>query len=93
MKKKVSKMQPLKSQTNKREVLLRSSSSLDSEAKMTAHISDGNEEANCLYCCSLFSEDPEGEEWVPCSVCLMWAHTHCADEEEGTFVCEHFYSE
>jgi hypothetical protein len=49
---------------------------------MIAHLSDGNEEADSLYCCSLFTENPEDEEWVHCIVCLMWAHTHCADAEE-----------
>jgi hypothetical protein len=60
--KKLVKWKPSTLQTQKREVLLRISSSLDSEEEMIAHLSNYNEEAECLYCCSLFSEDPGGEE-------------------------------
>jgi hypothetical protein len=47
-----------------RQVLLRISSSSDSEKEMIAHLSNGIKEAVCLYYCSLFSEHPEGKEWV-----------------------------
>jgi hypothetical protein len=72
---KLVKCKPSKSQTQKWQVLLRISSSSGSEQEMIAHLSDGNEEAECSYCCSLFSGDPEGEEWVCCTVCLKLAHT------------------
>jgi hypothetical protein len=52
--KKLVKCKPSKSQTRKRQVLLRVSRSSDSEGEMVAHLSDGNVEAKCLSCCSLF---------------------------------------
>jgi hypothetical protein len=55
------------------------SSSSDSEEEINAHLSNGNEEAEHHHSCSLFSEDPEGEERVCCAVFLMWAHTLHAD--------------
>jgi hypothetical protein len=73
--KKLVKCKPSKAHTWKRQVLLRISSSSGSEQEIIAHLSNGNEEAGCPYCCSLFSENPEGEEWVCYSDCLMWANT------------------
>ncbi|KAF5284735.1 hypothetical protein FQR65_LT13437 [Abscondita terminalis] len=38
----------------------------------------GKDDAVCLFCESLFSEDIRGELWVQCLVCEMWAHSECA---------------
>jgi hypothetical protein len=75
-------------------VSVKVSSSSDLEEEMIAHLSNGNEDAECLYRCRLLSEDPEGEEWVCCALCLMWTHTHAlrADADKGTFVCERCFS-
>jgi hypothetical protein len=66
--KKIVKCKPSKSQTRKRQVLLRISNSSGSKQDTTVHLRDTNREAECPYCYSLVSEDPEGEEWVCCSV-------------------------
>ncbi|XP_055905960.1 uncharacterized protein LOC129950162 [Eupeodes corollae] len=46
------------------------------------------EDAKCLYCLSLFSEDKGGETWVQCVVCTMWAHEDCSGNEKMKFICE-----
>lgn len=69
--KKLVKCTPLKAQTWKRRVLIRISSSSGSEQEMIAHLSNGDEDAECPYCCGLFSENPEGEERVRYAVYLM----------------------
>jgi predicted metal-binding protein len=39
--------------------------------EMIAHLTDGNGNGERLYFCSLFLEDPEGEEGIHRAVCLM----------------------
>ncbi|XP_055903963.1 tigger transposable element-derived protein 6-like [Eupeodes corollae] len=46
------------------------------------------EDAKCIYCCSLFSDDKGGEEWVQCVVCTIWAHEDCSGNENKYFICE-----
>jgi hypothetical protein len=42
--------------------------------------------SGCLVCCSLFSVDPEGEEFVPCAVyqCRL---THLEQEQRKEMLC------
>lgn len=47
-----------------------------------------NENAKCLYCDGLFSEDTHGEKWIQCAPCRRWAHEECAGIEGNHFVCE-----
>nr|CAI5849891.1 unnamed protein product [Callosobruchus analis] len=35
-------------------------------------------DAECFFCDGKYSEDREGEEWVKCLMCEMWAHSACA---------------
>lgn len=46
------------------------------------------ENAACLYCDGLFSEDACGELWVQCVSCSRWAHEDCSGVEKDIFVCE-----
>ena len=48
----------------------------------------GEDDAVCLFCESLFSEDKRGELWVQCLVCEMWAHNECAGCEKDNYVCD-----
>lgn len=48
----------------------------------------GDDDAVCLFCESLFSEDKPGELWVQCLVCQMWAHNECAGSERDSYVCD-----
>ncbi|CAH1985423.1 unnamed protein product [Acanthoscelides obtectus] len=34
-----------------------------------------DEDASCLFCNGMFSEDTRGEVWVKCFQCFMWAHS------------------
>lgn len=49
--------------------------------------SDGEDnDAECLFCGSMFSADVHGEQWVQCTVCYRWAHEYCGASDK-TFVC------
>ncbi|XP_069669360.1 uncharacterized protein [Periplaneta americana] len=48
---------------------------------------EGNDDdAECLFCTGLFSDDTRGEKWVQCSKCRRWAHEDCGADEEH-FIC------
>lgn len=54
-------------------------------------ISDDEQDAECVYCAGLFSEDHEGEDWIRCSLCYSWAHTLCTGVGKRTpkvYKCE-----
>lgn len=42
-------------------------------------MSDEEQDAECIFCAGLFSDDHEGEDWIRCSKCFKWAHTLCAN--------------
>lgn len=46
------------------------------------------DDAACLFCESLFSNDSKGELWVKCMICEMWAHNECAGCEKDYYVCD-----
>lgn len=46
------------------------------------------ENAACLYCDSLYSQDCNGELWIQCVSCSRWAHEDCAGVEKDIFLCE-----
>ncbi|XP_031328854.1 PHD finger protein ALFIN-LIKE 6-like [Photinus pyralis] len=76
----------------KRQVSSSSSENDDEEVKFieSEDDMDGDEEdAECVYCTNLFSQDIRGEDWIKCSGCYRWAHEECAgvDKIEG-FVCD-----
>nr|CAD7194938.1 unnamed protein product [Timema douglasi] len=48
--------------------------------------SDEENDAECLYCTGLYSEDHNGEDWVRCTACFRWSHTNCADIVSAVFV-------
>lgn len=47
-----------------------------------------SEDAVCIYCEGLFSEDIKGELWVRCLMCQLWSHEACADTERSEYVCD-----
>lgn len=47
-----------------------------------------NDNAKCLYCDSLFSEDIRGEKWIQCPSCQRWAHDECAGIDGISCLCE-----
>lgn len=50
-------------------------------------LSEDNDDAECIYCAGLFSEDHNGEDWIRCSKCFKWSHSLCADSENEVFIC------
>nr|CAH7747810.1 unnamed protein product [Callosobruchus chinensis] len=47
------------------------------------------EDAECFFCDGKYSEDREGEEWVKCLMCEMWAHSACAGYDYEFYVCDY----
>ncbi|CAH1995707.1 unnamed protein product [Acanthoscelides obtectus] len=47
-----------------------------------------DEDASCLFCNGMFSEDTRGEVWVKCFQCFMWAHSDCAGAEKDIYICD-----
>lgn len=65
-------------------------SSSEDDERLSLHDSSddsiGDNDAECLFCGSLFSEDKRGEQWRQCRRCLRWAHEDCGADE--LFVCK-----
>ncbi|KAI4468483.1 tc5 transposase dna-binding domain [Holotrichia oblita] len=65
-------------------------SSIEDDERLSLHDSSddsiGDNDAECLFCGSLFSEDKRGEQWRQCRRCLRWAHEDCGADE--VFVCK-----
>lgn len=60
---------------------------LDDVSDMDCDI--GEEEAECMFCSGLLSEDTSGEQWIQCSECFRWAHADCANiDKEDTYICD-----
>lgn len=49
--------------------------------------SDEDEEWPCLVCGELFHNSKPGENWIQCTVCLLWAHEECTPGERG-YICQ-----
>lgn len=47
------------------------------------------QDAECMFCSSLFSEDKCGEKWVMCMMCDLWAHQECAGYDKGVYICDY----
>jgi hypothetical protein len=47
---------------------------------------EDEQDADCAYCTSRFSEDHNGEESIRRAECYRWAHTLCAGMEEDFVV-------
>ncbi|KAF5295304.1 hypothetical protein FQA39_LY13169 [Lamprigera yunnana] len=64
-----------------------SSSASDNDIEDTDDDVDENEEdAECLYCNGLFSQDTRGDKWIRCSLCFRWCHEECAESDKKAFV-------
>ncbi|CAG9833616.1 unnamed protein product [Diabrotica balteata] len=60
---------------------------LDDESGMKCNI--GEEEAECMFCTGLFSEDTSGEQWILCTKCFKWAYTSCTNvDKKDTYICD-----
>lgn len=46
---------------------------------------DGSNDAECLLCGCLYSEDKHGEQWRQCMKCFRWAHEDCGADD--LFIC------
>ncbi|KAF5299759.1 hypothetical protein FQA39_LY11429 [Lamprigera yunnana] len=51
-------------------------------------VDENEEDAECLYCNGLFSQDTRGDKWIRCSLCFRWCHEECAGSDKKAFVCE-----
>lgn len=47
------------------------------------------DDAKCIYCNSLYSEDQRGETWVQCISCRQWARELCSGVEKDYYLCEY----
>lgn len=47
-----------------------------------------DEDAACMFCDGHFSSDNQGELWVMCIVCNMWAHNDCAGADRDIYICD-----
>ncbi|XP_072945514.1 uncharacterized protein [Epargyreus clarus] len=45
-------------------------------------------DAACMFCQELFSENADGELWIRCLMCQLWAHNDCAGPEFDTWICD-----
>nr|CAH7736079.1 unnamed protein product [Callosobruchus chinensis] len=65
----------------------------DSSADIPTNTADTQipteEDAECFFCDGKYSEDREGEEWVKCLMCEMWAHSACAGYDYEFYVCDY----
>jgi hypothetical protein len=41
-----------------------------------------DENAECLFCTCLYSQDQHGEQWVQCLKFYCWAHEHCGAQDQ-----------
>lgn len=45
-------------------------------------------DAECLFCDARYSNDQQGEEWIQCQGCNLWAHCVCAGNEGDYYICD-----
>ncbi|KAJ8869313.1 hypothetical protein PR048_030887 [Dryococelus australis] len=61
------------------------SSSSDESDEVFNIVSDScgeeDNDAECLFCGCVFSDDKHGEQWIQCTVCYRWAHEHCGSTD------------
>jgi len=66
-----------------------SPSDADSELAVpldNASTEEDEQDADCAYCTSRFSEDHNGEDWIRCAKCFRWAHKLYTGMEEDIVV-------
>lgn len=60
---------------------------LDDDSDMDCDIEE--EDAECIFCSGLFSEDNAGEQWNQCSKCFKWAHSEYANiDKKEAYICD-----
>lgn len=47
------------------------------------------QDPECIFCSEKFSHDTEGQLWVMCLMCNLWAHTECAGAEKDVYICDY----
>lgn len=52
------------------------------------HIEPDLNDAICIFCDVMFSNDKKGELWIQCLVCHLWAHNECAGPESDHYTCD-----
>jgi hypothetical protein len=45
----------------------------------------GASKEECLICGGTESDDPEGEKWIQCNKCRLWAHELCVEVNDPDF--------
>jgi hypothetical protein len=63
-------------------------SSSDSESEFEGPVlidtDNGNDDdAECIFCLGLFSQDKCGEQWAQCTQCKKWGHCDCAGNSDN----------
>jgi hypothetical protein len=67
--------------------ILNISGSSDLDVDPGQLVPDSND-AICMFCNGMFSNDKRGELWIQCLMCNMWAHTKCAGPESDHYICD-----
>lgn len=61
----------------------------DSETDaLIGFVAPDSEDAECIFCHMLYSNDTQGETWIKCLMCGLWAHIDCAGAEFDTWICD-----
>lgn len=47
-----------------------------------------DDDASCMFCQEMFTNDRRGEFWIRCIMCSLWAHNACADAGKNIYVCD-----
>lgn len=48
-----------------------------------------NNDAVCMFCERLYSQDTNREEWIQCLSCECWAHSECTSSEKDIYICDY----
>lgn len=49
---------------------------------------EDEDDAACIFCVSLFSNDCCGEKWIRCIMCMEWAHGEYAGYSAEKYICD-----
>ncbi|KAK9681270.1 CENP-B N-terminal DNA-binding domain [Popillia japonica] len=60
----------------------------DSDMDEVGSVPPQNADVTCMFCDSPLSQDSQGELWVCCLMCQLWAHDECAGAKKVAYVCD-----
>ncbi|GBP35500.1 hypothetical protein EVAR_20010_1 [Eumeta japonica] len=54
----------------------------------TAQAQPTNQDVYCIFCSECFSNNEQGEIWIQCQSCELWAHIDCSGCEREYYICD-----